>query len=117
MRKSTVLIAVVAAALLVGCGGSKSTTATTPSPSAAPSASSAPTSGVAPTAEQTAWAGGVCTATTTLKKDIEGLASAVTSGGSDVSAAMKTQMAKVETSATALTTAFAAAPSCNSLIR
>ena len=108
MRKSIVLIA--AAALLVGCGGSKSTTAVTPSTSASPSVSSASTKGAAPTAEQTAWAGGVCIAATTLKKDVEGLATAVTSGGSDVAATMTTQMETIKTSATALTTKISALP-------
>jgi hypothetical protein len=75
-----------------------------------PKASSTTTSGAAPTSEQTAWAGGVCTATATLKKDVQGRASAVTSGGSDVSAAMSGQMATLKTSATALGTAITAVP-------
>jgi hypothetical protein len=107
MKRSTVLIA--AAVLLAGCGSSGSTTATTPSSPAAPS-SSASTSAAAPTAEQTAWAAGVCTATTTLKKNVEGLASAVTSGGSDISAALTAQLTTIKSSATALSTAVAAVP-------
>src|SRR5450631_2368782 len=106
MKRLILLIAT--AALLAGCGGSKSTTAS-PTPSS-PSVSSASTSAPAPTAEQTAWAGGVCTAATTLKKNVEGLASAVTSGGSDLSAALKAQMATIKTSAATLTTAIAAVP-------
>jgi hypothetical protein len=50
------------------------------------------------------------TATATLKKDVQGLASALTSGGSDVSAAMSAQMATLKTSATALGTAITAVP-------
>jgi len=104
MKKSMVMIA--AAALLAGCGGSKSGTATT---SSAP-ASSAATSGAAPTAEQTAWAGQVCTSATTVKKDVEGLASAATSGGSDVSTALTAQMATIKTSAGALASKISAVP-------
>lgn len=107
MRKSIVLIA--AAALLAGCGGSTSTTAKT-STAASPPALSAATSSTAPTAEQTAWAGAVCTATTTLKKNVQGLASVVTSDGSNVSAAMSAQMTTVKTSANALVTAITAVP-------
>jgi len=109
MRRSIALI-VTAAALLPGCGGSNSATTTASPTAVSPSVSSASTSGAAPTAEQTAWAGGVCTAATTLQKDVEGLASAVTSGGGDVSAALTAQMATVKTSATALATAIAAVP-------
>src|SRR5450631_993048 len=109
MRRSIVLIA--AATLLAGCGGSTSTTATTTSSTTSSSSvPSASTTGAAPTAEQTAWAGGVCTATTSLKKNVEGLAAAVTSGGSDVSAALSAQMATIKTSAATLTTAIAAVP-------
>jgi hypothetical protein len=105
MKKSTVLISAAAVALLLaGCGGPQSGTATTSAPA------SAPTSGKAPTAAQTTWAGNVCTTTTTLKKDVEGLATAATSGGSDISAALTSQLTTVKTSATALSTAVAAVP-------
>lgn len=100
------MVLIAAAALLAGCGGSTSGTATTsPVP-----ASSAVTSGAAPTAEQAAWAGQVCTGATTVKKDVEGLASAATSGGSDASAALTAQMATIKTSATALATKISAVP-------
>jgi uncharacterized protein YceK len=102
MRKPIVLIA--AAALLAGCGASTSSTA--PSPAV----SSASTTGQAPTAQQIAWAGGVCTATTALKKNVEALASAVTSGGNRVTAALQAQMVTVETSATTLVTAITTLP-------
>jgi len=113
MKKSLVLIA--AAVLLAGCGGSTSSKATpsavpSQSPPSASASSGAPTTGGAPTAEQTAWAGQVCTSTTTLKTDIEGLASAVTSGGGNVSAALTAQMTKVKASASALATTAAAVP-------
>jgi hypothetical protein len=108
MSKSIVLIA--AAALLAGCSGSTSTKATPSSTTHSKSGPSAATAGRAPTAEQSAWAGQVCTATTTLKKNVEGLASAVTSGGSNVSAALGAQMATVKASATALTTTITAVP-------
>ena len=107
MKKLIVLIA--AAALLSGCSGSTSTTANT---SSAPpnSATSAPTSGMAPTAAQTAWAGQVCTATTTLQMNVGGLTSAVTAGGSNASAALSAQMATIQTSANALITTVTAVP-------
>ena len=105
MRKPIVLIAT--AALLTGCAGSTSTTAKTSSESSAPSAS---TTGTAPTAEQITWAGGVCTATTTLNKNVEGLASAVTSGDGNVGAGLSAQMATVKASATALTKTLTAVP-------
>ena len=113
MKKSLVLIA--AAVLLAGCGGSTSSKATpsavpSQSPQSASTSSAAPTTGGAPTAEQTAWAGQVCTSTTTLKTDIEGLASAVTSGSGDVSAALTAQMTKVKASAAALATTATAVP-------
>jgi hypothetical protein len=106
MRKLIVLI--VAAALLVGCAGSSTTTATTASVSSPPVSSAL--SGAPPTAEQTARAGKVCTATTTLKKNVEGLASAVTAGGGDISASMSAQISTVKTSATALASTLSAVP-------
>ena len=106
MGKSTVLIAVVA--LLTGCSGSTTAT-TTPSTSPSPTVSSASTTGSSPTAEQTAWAGQVCTAAATVKKDAQGLASAATSGG-DVEAKLRSQMAVITASANTLATTVTAVP-------
>jgi hypothetical protein len=105
MRNPVVLV--VAAVLLTGCSGS--TTTTTPTSSAAPSPPASSTSGATPTAEQTAWAGQVCTATLAVQKDAEGLASAATSGG-DVEAQLKAQMAAIQTSTHTLATTVTAVP-------
>jgi hypothetical protein len=105
MRKLTVSAVAAAAALLAGCSGSTASSAPTSS-STTPSASSTAT---APTAEQTAWAGQVCTATAALKKDAEGLTSAATSGG-DVSAKLTAQVGVIKTSATTLATTIKAVP-------
>jgi len=107
MRKSVVLIAAVA--LLTGCSGSTATTTATPSPARTPPVSSASTTGAAPTAEQTAWAAQVCTATATVKKDAQGLASVATSGGDDA-AKLKAQMAAIKDSANTLSTTITAVP-------
>jgi hypothetical protein len=99
MRKLIVLLAAVA--LVSGCSGSTST------PTVLPSSTS---SGTAPSAEQTAWADHVCTATTTLQKDVEGLDSTVKAGGSNGGAAMTAQIATIQTSANALITAVGSVP-------
>jgi hypothetical protein len=52
----------------------------------------------------------VCTATTTLQKNVEGMTSAVTAGGSNASAALSAQMATVQTSANALITTVTSVP-------
>jgi uncharacterized protein YceK len=107
MRKMIVLVA--AAGLLSGCAGSTSTPST--STASTPSAmSSSAGSAMAPSAEQTAWAGRVCTATLALKKDVEGLDSAVTSHGSSVSAALSSEIATIQTSANNLYRSATAVP-------
>ena len=98
---------VATAVLLAGCSGSTATTEPTPSAAPLPSASS--TTGTTPTAEQTAWAGQVCTATATVQKDAEGLAAAATSGG-EVEAKLKAQMAVIQTSARTLATTVTDVP-------
>ena len=97
MRKMIVLFAAVT--LLTGCGGSATTTATSPL-----------ATGTAPKAEQTAWAGKVCTATVTLQKDAQGLVSVATSGGSDVASTLSAQAAAVKISVTNLATTITAVP-------
>ena len=108
MRKPIILIA--AAALLAGCGGSTSTTAKTPSARPSSSLPSVATTGAAPTAEQTAWAGKVCAAATMLKKEAEGLSSAATSGGTDVSATLSAQVATIKAAADGLAATVTAVP-------
>jgi hypothetical protein len=107
MLKSLVLIA--AAALLTGCSGSTTTTTRTPSAAKSPPVSSASSTDTGPTAEQTAWAAQVCTATTTVKKDAQGLASVARSGG-DVAAKLAAQMAVVKASANMLAATITAVP-------
>ena len=107
MLKSLVLIA--AAALLTGCSGSTTTTTRTPSAAKSPPVSSASSTDTGPTAEQTAWAAQVCTATTTVKRDAQGLASVARSGG-DVAARLTAQMAVIKASANTLATTITAVP-------
>lgn len=97
-----------AAALLTGCTGSAPTPSPTP-PAAAPT-TQPPTTGTPPTAEQTAWAGEVCTSTTTLKSDVQGLVTAVTAGGDNVQAALKSQLTTIKESAATLTTTLGNVP-------
>jgi len=104
MRKTIVLMA--AAVLLTGCGRLTSTTAETPS--ATPS-SAVPT-GAALAAEQTAWAGKVCAAATTLKKNAEELSAAATSAGNDVSATLSAQVATIKSPANGLAATVTAVP-------
>ena len=107
MLKSLVLIA--AAALLTGCSGSTTTTTRTPSAAKSPPVSSASSTDTGPTAEQTAWAAQVCTATTTVKRDAQGLAS-VARSGSDAAAKLTAQMAVIKASANTLATTITAVP-------
>lgn len=97
---------VAAAALLSGC------TQVGPTPSPTPSAA-APTAGAAPTAEELVWAGTVCSSTETLKKDVQGLITAATSGGDDVGNKLSAQMERVSAAAAALTATIGAVPAGN----
>lgn len=100
------LVGLLGAALaLSGCADSAS-----PGPSPTASASASTSTGAAPTAEQTAWAGDVCTSTSTLKSDLQGLVTAATSGGNDVSGALSAQMTVVTQSAAALATTLKDVP-------
>ena len=99
-RNRGALIGLFAAAvLLTGC------TSPAPGPSPTPAASAPPTAttGTPPTAEQIAWAGDVCTSTTTLKSDVQGLVTSVTAAGSgDVAATLSTELETVKKSAEGL---------------
>ena len=96
-----------AAALLTGCTQSEPTAS--PTPSATATSSETPT-GTPPTEEQTAWAGDVCSSTTTLKTDVQGLVSTAAAGGDDVSARLNTQMETIKASAAALADTIKAVP-------
>jgi hypothetical protein len=105
--------------LLVGCsagGGTSGSPSPAPSPSATePTASASPSaSGPAPSAEQVSWAGDVCTDTTTVQTDLQGLALAATTGGADALTAVSDQMAQVSESAGTLIDTVRAAPSGSS---
>ncbi|TFC51726.1 hypothetical protein E3T26_05215 [Cryobacterium sp. TMT1-21] len=83
-RRLRSLVGMLAAALaLSGCANSApSRPSPTTSASASGSASaSTPSAGAAPSADQTPWAGDVCISTSTLKSDLQGLATAATTGG------------------------------------
>jgi len=71
--------------------------------------SSASSTDTGPTAEQTAWAAQVCTATTTVKKDAQGLASVATSGGDDAGR-LRAGIVAIKASANTLATTITAVP-------
>ncbi|MDP2014142.1 MAG: hypothetical protein Q8L05_07955 [Actinomycetota bacterium] len=97
MKKTLVVLA--AAGLLAAC--SSSTTDSTPSSS---TASGEPSSALI------AWAGQVCTDTSTLKTSITDIGSAVTSGGADLQASIGQQSILIQQSADALLTTVGAIP-------
>lgn len=108
---------VLAAALLVtltGCAGSAGPTpSATPSTPASASATGTPSTGdtgPAPTAEQVTWAGNVCTATTDLQTQVQGLASAAATGGTGVVASIADQMTQIQTSTGTLLDTVKSAP-------
>lgn len=104
MKKVLVLLA--AAFLLAACSGTSSGAASSPT-SSSPTASA---SGTPPSAEQTAWAGQVCTAAAELKTSIQGLATAATADGGDAKARMSAQLDTIKTSVNTLVQTVAAAP-------
>lgn len=105
------MVGLLAAALaLGGCAESAPPASSSPTASASASASNA---GAAPTAEQTAWAGDVCTSTSALKSDLQGLVTASASGGDGAAAALKAQMTAIKESAAALTTTLKNVPAVN----
>lgn len=108
--KKALTIAVVLAAL-AGCAGSDgSTPSPSPSPtSASPTSTSSP--GPAPTADQISWAGNVCSDTTALQSQVQGLASAAATAGTGVVTAISDQMKQISTSTGTLIDTVKAAPS------
>lgn len=109
------LATAAAAVLLTACSatstGNGPTSSTTSSSATSSSASSSsPGTGSAPTAEQTAWAGQVCTDAGRLRTSIQGLAAAAASGGGDVSTKLSAQLATIKASATALVDTVSAVP-------
>lgn len=110
-QKLRALIGVLAAAaLLTGCAQSEPTASPTSSATSSEAASGTPTTGTPPTEEQTAWAGDVCSSTSSLKTDIEGLVSTAAAGGDDVSARLNTQMETIKESVAALAATIKAVP-------
>jgi len=102
-------------ALLAGCsagGGATGSASPSPAPPASEpgSAASPSSSGPAPSADQISWAGDVCTDTTTVQTDLQGLALAATTGGADALTAVSDQMAKASESAGTLIDTVKAAP-------
>ena len=98
-----------AVALLTGCAQAEPAASPTLSAPSTSASTQAPT-GTPPTEEQTVWAGDVCTSTTTLKTDVQGLVSTAAAGGGDVSAGLNTQMETIKTSAAALANTIKAVP-------
>jgi len=100
VKKPIALVALVV--LLTGCtttsGGYSTSSPSTSTSSATPSSGTASP----PTAAQVTWAGTVCSDTTTLKTDVQGLATAAATGGDSVGTAVSNQMATVSASASAL---------------
>ena len=101
------LVPAAVAVLLVACSGGSSGTG---SPSTSAPGPTATISGSPPTAEQTAWAGQVCSATAQLKTSIQGLATAATAGGGDAKTRVAAQLDVVKTSANSLVDTVAAVP-------
>ena len=103
MRKGILIVALVG--LLAGCSSGETDTSS-PSPTSAPPSSTASSSAgqtaSPPTAAQVSWAGTVCSDTSTLKTDVQGLATAAATGGDQVGTAVSDQMATIQTSAGAL---------------
>jgi len=97
--------------LLAACSSGSSTAPSSAAASSAPaaSASAAPASG-APSPELTAWAGQVCDDTAALKESVNGIASAVAAGGTDIAASLSGQAATITTAATTLVTTVQAVP-------
>ena len=112
---SAVTVAVLLLAL-TGCTASGGSMASpTPSPntsamSAGPTAMPGQT-GPAPTADQITWAGNVCSDTTALQTQVQGLASAAATGGTEVVAAISDQMKQISASTGTLLGTVKSAPS------
>ncbi|WEO78846.1 lipoprotein [Cryobacterium sp. SO2] len=103
MKKPIVLAVMVV--FLAGCTATDGSESTSSPSSPTSSASATPTSGQTaspPTAAQITWAGEVCSDTSTLKTDVQGLATAAATGGDSVGTAVSDQMTTISASASAL---------------
>ncbi|MGY4856477.1 hypothetical protein [Cryobacterium sp. AP23] len=114
MKKPIVVVAVLM--LLAGCsGGGGGGAYSNPSPSPTPSATSSSTpspgaTGTAPTADQVTWAGNVCSDTTALQTEVQGLAAAAAAGGSQAATSISDQMGQISTSVGTLVDTVKSAP-------
>ena len=100
---------------LTGCtmsGGSTpySTPSPTPSSTSAGPMSTPGQTGSAPTADQITWAGNVCSDTTALQTQVQGLASAAATGGTEMVAAISNQMKQISASTGSLIDSVKSAP-------
>jgi len=100
----------------VGCsaegGGGAGSSSPSPTPSASPTATPSPgATGSAPTADQVTWAGKVCSDTTTVQTEVEGLATAAAAGGANVGTAVSDQMSQISASVGTLVDTVKSAPS------
>ena len=112
-RRSLALVAalVTASVALAACSSSSDTSSSTSAPaSAAASAAASPAASGAPSPELTAWAGQVCDDTASLRDSVAGIASAVTSGGTDIGASLQSQFGTIADSANQLVTTAQAVP-------
>lgn len=112
-RRSLALVAALATAslALAACSSSGDSAASSSAPaSPAATAAASPASSGAPSAELTAWAGQVCDDTAGLRDSVTGIASAVTSGGTDIAASLQKQFGAIADSANQLVTTAQAVP-------
>jgi len=98
VKKPIVLIVLLV--LLTGCtaGGDSASPSPTASTGSATATATAGSTASPPTADQVTWAGTVCSDTTTLKTDVQGLAAAAATGGDSVGTAISKQMDTVSAS-------------------
>ena len=98
MKKPIVLMVLLV--LLTGCtaGGDSASPSPTASTGSATATATAGSTASPPTADQVTWAGTVCSDTTTLKTDVQGLAAAAATGGDSVGTAISKQMDTVSAS-------------------
>lgn len=109
-RRSLALAAALSAATLALAACSSSTDTTTGSSAPAATTAASPAATGAPSAELTAWAGQVCDDTAGLRDSVTGIASAVTSGGTDIGASLQSQFTEIAGSASQLVTTVQAIP-------
>jgi hypothetical protein len=110
------IVAVAVLVLLAGCsGGGGGGAYNNPSPSPTSSATSSATpspgaTGTAPTADQVTWAGNVCSDTTALQAEVQGLAAAAAAGGSQAATSISDQMGQISTAVGTLVETVKSAP-------